>query len=72
MQVEIDKDTLQAFNGLKNGNEPATVCLFLIFYRRGTIGMISIKGDGMIALPPQPVFKDRHVAAYQSYHPPKQ
>jgi hypothetical protein len=29
MQAAIDKDTLQAFNGLKNGNEPATVCLFL-------------------------------------------
>jgi hypothetical protein len=29
MQAEIDKDTLQAFNGLKNVNEPATVCLFL-------------------------------------------
>jgi hypothetical protein len=64
MQAEIDKDTLQTFNGLKNSNEPATVCLFLVFYRRGAIGMISIKSDGMIALPPQPVFKDSHVALY--------
>jgi hypothetical protein len=55
MQAEIDKDSLQAFNGLKNGNEPATVCLFLVFYHRGAIGMISIKSDDMIALPPQPV-----------------
>jgi hypothetical protein len=55
MQAEIDKDTFQAFNGLKNSNEPVTVCLFLVFYCRGAIGMISIKSDGMIALPPQPV-----------------